>query len=323
MAVTAPSWAPLVSFTLLIADPAAAAGKGGMMKRSRRSAAHPSCRPALAPARARAVARPAGVLRLAPLPDAALDRARDLVEHPVGLLRATSRSATARSSAPACTRRHAGWRASTGRSCGRCRSPRAVAALLGVALGAVVFRVKARARRAVRAAHAGGDLRARARSSSTRRSTAARASRSASVPVPKIGPDAVLDLLPAGAGRGRADAAGRLGRSRCPGFGAGLFAIHDDEDAAEVMGVPTYRYKLIALAHLVRAGRRGRRHPCAVPLLRDGRRGVHDHGAADGGADERARRHAALGRPGRRRGRDHAAALQLHRRPTTRSPARR
>ena len=31
-------------------------------------------------------------------------------------------------------------------------------------------------------------------------------------------------------------------------FGAGLFAIHDDEDAAEVMGVPTYRYKLVALA---------------------------------------------------------------------------
>src|SRR5664280_3281328 len=29
-------------------------------------------------------------------------------------------------------------------------------------------------------------------------------------------------------------------------FGAGLFAIHDDEDAAEVMGVPTYRYKLTA-----------------------------------------------------------------------------
>jgi branched-chain amino acid transport system permease protein len=30
-------------------------------------------------------------------------------------------------------------------------------------------------------------------------------------------------------------------------LGTGLFAIHDDEDAAEVMGVPTYRYKLIAL----------------------------------------------------------------------------
>jgi branched-chain amino acid transport system permease protein len=31
-------------------------------------------------------------------------------------------------------------------------------------------------------------------------------------------------------------------------LGVGLFAIHDDEDAAEVMGVPTYRYKLVALA---------------------------------------------------------------------------
>jgi branched-chain amino acid transport system permease protein len=35
---------------------------------------------------------------------------------------------------------------------------------------------------------------------------------------------------------------------RCSRFGAGLFAIHDDEDAAEVMGVPTYRWKLGALA---------------------------------------------------------------------------
>jgi len=31
-------------------------------------------------------------------------------------------------------------------------------------------------------------------------------------------------------------------------FGAGLLAIYDDEDAAEVIGVPTYRYKLVALA---------------------------------------------------------------------------
>jgi branched-chain amino acid transport system permease protein len=30
-------------------------------------------------------------------------------------------------------------------------------------------------------------------------------------------------------------------------LGLGLFAIHDDEDAAEVMGIPTYRYKLAAL----------------------------------------------------------------------------
>jgi branched-chain amino acid transport system permease protein len=34
-----------------------------------------------------------------------------------------------------------------------------------------------------------------------------------------------------------------IARSR---LGLGLFAIHDDEDAAEVMGVPTYRYKLVA-----------------------------------------------------------------------------
>jgi branched-chain amino acid transport system permease protein len=30
-------------------------------------------------------------------------------------------------------------------------------------------------------------------------------------------------------------------------WGAGLFAIHDDEDVAEVLGVPTYRYKLLAV----------------------------------------------------------------------------
>ncbi|MEJ8859478.1 branched-chain amino acid ABC transporter ATP-binding protein/permease [Variovorax robiniae] len=31
-------------------------------------------------------------------------------------------------------------------------------------------------------------------------------------------------------------------------FGTGLFAIHDDEDVAEVMGVPTFRYKLATFA---------------------------------------------------------------------------
>lgn len=67
------------------------------------------------------------------------------------------------------------------------------------------------------------------------------------VPVPKIGPTptssfyllmlaaAVVTLLVSWAIR----------HSR---FGAALFAIHDDEDAAEVMGVPTYRWKLLALA---------------------------------------------------------------------------
>jgi branched-chain amino acid transport system permease protein len=31
-------------------------------------------------------------------------------------------------------------------------------------------------------------------------------------------------------------------------LGIGLFAIHDDEDVAEVMGVPTFRYKIVAFA---------------------------------------------------------------------------
>ena len=37
-------------------------------------------------------------------------------------------------------------------------------------------------------------------------------------------------------------------RSTTRGFGTGLFAIHDDEEVAEVMGVPTYRFKLAAFA---------------------------------------------------------------------------
>ena len=52
----------------------------------------------------------------------------------------------------------------------------------------------------------------------------------------------------------------------------------------------------------------------ALHLVRDGRRGVLDHRAADRRPDERARRHAALGRPRRRRDGDHGAAVLLHRR---------
>lgn len=67
------------------------------------------------------------------------------------------------------------------------------------------------------------------------------------VEVPKIGPSqsaslylmalvgAVLALL----------VSWRVQHSR---LGTGLFAIHDDEDVAEVMGVPTLRYKLVAIA---------------------------------------------------------------------------
>ncbi len=37
-------------------------------------------------------------------------------------------------------------------------------------------------------------------------------------------------------------------RVRYSKLGTGLFAIHDDEDVAEVMGVPTFRYKMVAIA---------------------------------------------------------------------------
>jgi branched-chain amino acid transport system permease protein len=68
-----------------------------------------------------------------------------------------------------------------------------------------------------------------------------------SVPVPALGPTqaGTFYLLALGAAVGTLLIAWSIVRSR---FGAGLFAIHDDEDAAEVLGVPTYRYKLFALA---------------------------------------------------------------------------
>ncbi|MCW5661155.1 MAG: branched-chain amino acid ABC transporter ATP-binding protein/permease [Burkholderiaceae bacterium] len=67
----------------------------------------------------------------------------------------------------------------------------------------------------------------------------------AAVDVPKIGPTAssTFYLLALGAATLTMLVAWWVATSK---LGAGLFAIHDDEDAAEVMGVPTYRYKLIA-----------------------------------------------------------------------------
>jgi branched-chain amino acid transport system permease protein len=68
----------------------------------------------------------------------------------------------------------------------------------------------------------------------------------AAVAVPKLGPtpSSTFYLLALAAAAVTLLVAWGISVSR---FGAGLFAIHDDEDAAEVMGVPTYRYKLIAL----------------------------------------------------------------------------
>ena len=68
----------------------------------------------------------------------------------------------------------------------------------------------------------------------------------AAVPIPAIGPtpSSTFYLLALGAATLTLLVAWRITTTK---FGAGLFAIHDDEDAAEVMGVPTYRYKLAAL----------------------------------------------------------------------------
>lgn len=67
------------------------------------------------------------------------------------------------------------------------------------------------------------------------------------VAVPLIGPTAsgTFYLLALGTAVITVLAALAVYHSR---FGTGLFAIHDDEDVAEVMGVPTYRYKLGAFA---------------------------------------------------------------------------
>jgi branched-chain amino acid transport system permease protein len=122
----------------------------------------------------------------------------------------------------------------------------AVAAALGVALGAVVFRVKS-----VR-----GELFALLTLAITfvigtivgnTPIDGGQGVSLSSVPVPHIGPtqSSTFYLLALAAATLTLLVAWGITVSR---FGAGLFAIHDDEDAAEVIGVPTYRYKLVALA---------------------------------------------------------------------------
>lgn len=121
-----------------------------------------------------------------------------------------------------------------------------VAAALGVALGAIVFRVKG-----VR-----GELFALLTLAITfvigtivvnTPIDGGNGVPLSGVPVPKIGPtqSSTFYLLALAAATVTMLVAWAIFVSK---FGAGLFAIHDDEDAAEVMGVPTYRYKLIALS---------------------------------------------------------------------------
>ncbi len=122
----------------------------------------------------------------------------------------------------------------------------ACAALLGLALGAVVFRV-----RAVR-----GELFALLTLAVTfvvatlvlnTRIDGGPGIALSGVAVPALGPTpaASLYLMALGAALLTLFVAWRIHASK---LGLALFAIHDDEDAAEVMGVPTYRAKLLALA---------------------------------------------------------------------------
>jgi branched-chain amino acid transport system permease protein len=66
------------------------------------------------------------------------------------------------------------------------------------------------------------------------------------IPLPRVAGSATatLYLLALGSALAAVGTAYAVSRAR---WGAGLFAIHDDEDAADVLGVPTYRYKLLAL----------------------------------------------------------------------------
>ena len=120
----------------------------------------------------------------------------------------------------------------------------ALAALLGVALGAVVFRVKA-----VR-----GELFALLTLAVTfvvgtivlnTRIDGGPGITLNAVAIPRLGPTASssIYLMALIAAVGTLLIAYRVHASK---LGTGLFAIHDDEDVAEVMGVPTYRYKLVA-----------------------------------------------------------------------------
>jgi branched-chain amino acid transport system permease protein len=67
------------------------------------------------------------------------------------------------------------------------------------------------------------------------------------VPLPRLvaSPTGTFYLLTLGLALVTVAAAYVITRSR---LGLGLFAIHDDEDVAEVEGVPTFRYKLVAFA---------------------------------------------------------------------------
>jgi branched-chain amino acid transport system permease protein len=67
------------------------------------------------------------------------------------------------------------------------------------------------------------------------------------VPVPRLVASPTGSLYLLGLALAIATVATAYGISRAR-LGLGLYAIHDDEDVAEVEGVPTFRYKLVAFA---------------------------------------------------------------------------
>ena len=121
-----------------------------------------------------------------------------------------------------------------------------VAALLGTALGAVVFRVKG-----VR-----GELFALVTLAFTfvvgtiilnTRIDGGPGVYMSAVPIPKIGPSAASTFYLLGLIGALVTVAIAYGIYRAR-LGVGLFAIHDDEDVAEVLGVPTFRCKMLAFS---------------------------------------------------------------------------
>ena len=66
------------------------------------------------------------------------------------------------------------------------------------------------------------------------------------VPLPRIAGSTTVTLYLLGLAVAAVSLAAAYAVQRAR-WGAGLFAIHDDEDVAEVLGVPTYRYKLLAV----------------------------------------------------------------------------
>ena len=205
MAVTAPSWAPLVSFSLLILV-------------ARRSSGSRST-----------VAPPWDCARRGEDRDRAAPLSPRSAAFPLGLPRSTNRSSTwcchwiVLATSWNILSGYSGYfsfghgaffgagmyttatlrRATTCRSCGRCRRRRSIAALLGArARRGRRFASGAFAASCSRCVTLAVTLRRRHDRAATRRSTAGPGVYLSAVPVPKLGPTRRVVVLPAGARRG-------------------------------------------------------------------------------------------------------------------------